>query len=341
MKVIVALAMVVLFAHACVAFTEPSHVDAHSMLNHQLPPPPRHHQPQPHSLISVESHLHNDAALQAEEALAVSDDAILAANVEDTVTPAGALSAEEKALVEQSSQRMEHVQGTDIPVDKPVPIEFMAAPTTDADKMRGDGARYPWPEKLQNALNTVASAATFRIDQIKRQSKWSRKATALVNELSLKKNKVSNHVAHLTHEIKDLLHKKKQIQNKQLQNKLVARLKKTHTNLKRIRSQNHNIRKNEAKMLQQKEALANSLEGIKRSLALLKGHKRQRMFPEKGAARKRLEELAKFDPDLSNEKEDMEVHAITFPDQVLAEVDATEDLEAEEAADSELEADLE
>jgi len=168
----------------------------------------------------------------------------------------------------------------------------------------------------------VTIAADTRIDQIKRQMKWTSQAKKLVNELALKKNKVNSHVSKLSTQIRKLLGKKKQIQNKQLQDKLVTRLQDTHKNLKKLRKQTHNIRKHEAKMIHHKEQLAHAIEGIARSLALLKGMKRKRKFPSIGFGKKKADELAKFDPDLSFEAEADEVRSLAFPDAVLHEAES-------------------
>jgi len=212
--------------------------------------------------------------------------------------------------------RMKKVPGTHIPADPPIVVEYMDPSMTDHLK---HDAHYLWPERLQNALNTVTIAANNRIDQIKRQMKWSKQAKSLVSELALKKGKVNAHIAKLTAEVRNFLKKKKQIENKLLQDKLVERLTETHANLKKLRRQTHNIRKHEAKMVHHKEQLAHGIEGILRSLALLKGMKRKRKFPSIGFAQKKLDKLAKFDPDLSFEKEADQVRALSFPDMVLHE----------------------
>jgi len=230
------------------------------------------------------------------------------------VTAAGQLSAEESMLV--NKKKFIHIPTAKDPA---APIQYTAPPTRDVLATNLGPRGYPWPQKLENALNTVQTATKFRIGQMKRQTKWSNDAKKLVNELGLKKNKVNAHVAKLTKEIKGLLGKKKQLQNKILQDKLVKRLEVTHNNLRKIRKQTHSIKKNEAAMMHHKEELAHSLEGIKRSLALLKGFKRQRQFPTKGGALKMLENLGKFDPDISQEAEsdaDM-VRRMQFPDAVL------------------------
>lgn len=311
-------------------------LDPASLLAREVPPPPRHHAiqeiqhaaaaqqsaPVDHALIAVATTARSTASLAEriahETALAVDESVIASAAVEDTVTDRGQLSAEEQALVD----RMIPIPKTFIPSDPAKPVEYIAPPTRDALAGSLGPRGYPWPEKLQNALNTVAEAAKSRILQIKKHANWSKAATKLVNELGVKKNKVNLHVAELTKEIKALLGKKKQLENKLLQDKLVERLEVTHGNLKKVRRQTHNIRKNQAKMIHHKEELAHALEGIKRSLAILKGMKRQRQFPDRGAGRKLSDKLAEFDPDLSFEKEADEVRALQFPDAVLAEVNA-------------------
>jgi hypothetical protein len=311
-------------------------IDPQSMLDRELPPPPRHHalqeiqqaaaQAQPeHSLLAVATTttVNAKAALEAkvaaETALAVDESILAAASVEDTVTTKGQLTAEEQALVD----RMIPIPKTFIPSDPAKPIEYTAPPTRDA-LSTGLGPRgYPWPEKLQNALNTIQEAAKGRILNIKKQVNWQKSAQQLVSQLGLKKNKVTLHVAELTKDIKNLLGKKKQIENKILQDKLVERLEVTHGNLKKVRRQTHNIRKNQAEMIHHKEELAHALEGIKRSLAILKGMKRERQFPQRGAGQKLKDELSQFDPDLSFEKEADEVRALQFPDAVLAEADSS------------------
>jgi len=234
------------------------------------------------------------------------------------------LSAEDRALV----NRMVPIPKTFIPSDPAKTVEYSYPPTRDTLAKKLGKRGYPWPEKLQNALTTVESAAKQRIGQIKRQMKWTKTANQLVSELGLKNHKVLKHVAKLTQEIKDLLGKKKKIQNKQLQDKLVKRLEVTHKNLKKVRRQTHNIRKNQAKMIHHKEELAHALEGIKRSLAILKGMKRKRQFPQRGAAKKMLDQLSKFDPDMSFEKEADEVRKLQFPDMVLAELESEANEEA-------------
>lgn len=310
-----------------------------ALLDRELPPPPRHqttqqttqhnaqHTSNDHSFIAVSTAAHLsakaalDAKIAAETALAVDESVLNAASVEDTITQRGELTAEEQALV----NRMIPIPKTSIPSDPAKPIEYTAPPTRDVLARKLGRRGYPWPEKLQSALNTVQEAAKSRILQIKKQAAWQKAAQSLVGELGLKKNKVVLHVAELTKEIKDLLGKKKQIQNKILQDKLVERLEVTHGNLKKVRIQTHNIRKNQAKMIHHKEELAHALEGIKRSLALLKGMKRKRQFPQRGAGQKMTDKLSQFDPDISPEAEAEadEVRALQFPDAVLAEIDAT------------------
>jgi len=298
------------------------------MLEAEMPPPPsrKAQQEDPLSLLSIasssglssSSSSSLSARASAEMSLAVDPHVIEQADIEDTVTDAGLLSTEERELIERTIP----IPHTNIPSDPPRPIEYSAPPTRDHLSKSLGPRGYPWPEKLQNALNTVSSVANQKIGQIKRHMKWKKQAQGLVSELSLKKSKVSTHVASLTAEIKGLLKKKKQIQNKQLQDKLVERLEVTHDNLKRVRRCNHNIRKNQADMIHHKEELAHALEGIKRSIAILKGMKRQRQFPDRGTAQKLKDELSKFDPDLSFEAEADEVRRLQFPDMVLAEEDA-------------------
>lgn len=272
-----------------------------------------------------------NAKIAAEAALAVDASILNSASVEDHLTSKGRLTAEEQSLVD----RMIPIPKTSIPDDPAVPVQYMEPPTRDTLSKNLGARGYPWPEKLQNALNTIQEAAKSRITQIKKQTNWQKAAQKLVGELGLKKNKVTLHVQQLTKEIKDLLGKKKQIQNKILQDKLVERLQITHGNLKKIRIQTHNIRKNQAKMIHHKEELAHALEGIKRSLALLKGMKRQRQFPDRGTGQKMVEKLSEFDPDISPEaeKENDQVRALTFPDAVLAEVGAEATLASEFPAD--------
>jgi len=305
-----------------------SHPSLEEMLDQDMAPPPNRKgmQEAPVSLLSITSSsgLSSSSSsslasrVASEMSLAVDPQVIEQADVEDTVTDAGLLSTEERELVERTIP----IPHTNIPSDPPRPIEYTAPPTRDVLSKKLGPRGYPWPEKLQNALNTVSSVANQKIVQIKRHMHWKKKAQGLVSELSLKKSKVATHVASLTAEIKDLLKKKKQIQNKQLQDKLVERLEVTHDNLKRVRRWNHNIRKNQADMIHHKEELAHALEGIKRSLAILKGMKRQRQFPDRGTAAKMKDELSKFDPDLSFEAEADEVRRLQFPDMVLAEEDA-------------------
>jgi len=310
-----------------------------SLLDRELAPPPVRHSnsrigeiQQASSLLAVNTNTQAslDQRVAAETSLAVDSAVIANAAVEDTVTSAGQLDANEQALVD----RFIPIPKTYIPSDPPKPLEYTVPPTRDELSTNLGPRGYPWPEKLQNALTTVESVAKQKIGQIKRQLGWSNKANKLVSELSMKKRKVVAHVANLTKQIKDLLGKKKQIQNKQLQDKLVERLEKTHANLKKVRRQTHNIRKNQADMIHHKEELAHALEGIKRSLAILKGMKRSRQFPSRGAGAKLKDELSKFDPDLSFEKEADEVRALQFPDAVLVEE------ESEAAADAKLEAEL-
>jgi len=271
------------------------------------------------SLISLSSQAHADSSMSladrmaTETSLAVDPAVIQRADVRDTVTALGEMSSEETALIERSIPLPE----TTIPQDNQVPIQYMEPPTRDELASRLGPRGYPWPEKLQNALNTVSSEASQRIGQIRRQQKWSKSAGKLVEELSLKKAKVNQHIATLTREVKGLLKKKKQIQNKKLQDKLVARLEVVHNNLRKVRRQTHYIRKNQADMIHHKEELAHALEGIKRSIAVLKGFKRKRKFPSRGAARKLKDKLSQFDPDLSHEEEADEVRRLQFPDMVF------------------------
>jgi len=301
------------------------------MLNRELPTPPHRNSmnedqhysssSSPLSLLSVSSSSDIstlDARVAGEMALAVDPTLIEEAPVEDTVTAVGLLSTQEQSLVDRSIP----IPNTNIPSDPPKPIEYTGPPTRDVLSKNLGPRGYPWPEKLQNAFNTVNSVANQKIGQIKRHMKWKSKADKLVSELSLKRSKVNTHVASLTKEIKNLLKKKKQIQNKLLQDKLVERLEITHKNLKQVRRWNHNVRKNQADMIHHKEELAHALEGIKRSLAILKGMKRKRQFPDRGTAKKMKEELSKFDPDLSFEAEADEVRRLQFPDAILAEKDA-------------------
>jgi len=291
-----------------------------NQLDSELPPPPVRHSQSPVSLLSVDTS--SSASLEAvaagESALAVDDSVINNVNVEDTVTAAGQLTAEEEALV----NKFIPIPKTSIPSDPAVPIEYIGPPTRDRLKKKLGPRGYPWPEKLQNALTTVQDVAHKNIGQIRRHMKWQKAASKLVDELALKKGKVAAHVAALTKEIKHLLKKKKQIQNKQLQDKLVERLEVTHNNLKKVRRWNYEVRKNQADMIHHKEELAHALEGIKRSIAILKGMKRKRQFPDRGTGAKMKDELSKFDPDLSFEKEADEVRALQFPDAVLAEEDS-------------------
>jgi len=335
MKVVASLLMLVICLSA-VCEASP----ASSLLNRDLAPPPVRrigeiqHAAASASLLAVNTNAHAtstlDERIAAETALAVDASVIEHADVEDTVTAAGELDATEQQLVD----RFIPIPKTYIPSDPPKPLEYTAPPTRDELSTNLGPRGYPWPEKLQNALTTVESVAKQKIFQIKRQMGWSNKANKLVSELSMKKRKVVAHVASLTKQIKELLGKKKQIQNKQLQDKLVERLEKTHANLKKVRRQTHNIRKNQADMIHHKEELAHALEGIKRSLAILKGMKRQRQFPSRGAGAKLKDELSKFDPDMSFEKEADEVRQLQFPDAVLVEE------QAEAEADQKLEAEL-
>lgn len=300
---------------------------ASMLLNTELPPPPRHHaEEHAQSLLAVATEAHEgmsaqaaaEQAVQAQMSLAVADSVVQNAAIEMHVTAAGQLSAEEAALVHRTIV-------IPTPIEPAKPVEYADPPTRDALLKNLGPKGYPWPQKLDNALSTVELAASSRIDQIKRQKHWKTAAAKLVEELNWKKSKVQTHVAHLTSEIKALLGKKKQIQNKQLQDKLVARLEQTHQNLKKVRRQTHYIKKNEADMIKHKEELSHALEGIKRSLALLKGMKRERKFPSKGVGEKMKEELGKFDPDLSFEKEADEVRSLQFPDAVLLDESADMD----------------
>jgi len=314
------------------------------LLNVHLPPPPRRAPSRPMQLLQENIHAAQDvdaaqtslaelstqATLSAaagahasvaarvahETSQAVDQAALASASIEQHVTAAGALSAEEEALV-----RMVPVPDTSIPDSPAIPIQYMAPPTVEVLPSQPIGSRgYPWPEKLKMALNTIIDAARTRMSEMKREKAWSNNAAQLVKELGLKKHKVAKHIAQLTEEVKELLGKKKKIQNKILQDQLVERLVKTHTNLKKIRRQSQHIKKNQAKMITQKENLARALESIKRSLALLKGMKRERKFPSRGVGEKMLEDLSKYDPDLSFEKEADEVRALMFPDAVLAQI---------------------
>lgn len=337
-------------------------MDPAALLDREVPPPPRRHaaplqqiqfaaaaaaaEPaelaHDHSLLAVAATAQASASaslaarVASETALAVDDSLIHSASVEDTVTAAGQLDAMERSLLERSIA----IPNTAIPADKAKPVEYTYPPTRDSLAL-GLGPRgYPWPEKLQNALTTVENAAKERIGQIKRQNTWSSAAQKLVEELGGKRHKVLQHVNQLTTEIKDLLKKKKQLQNKKLQDALVERLEVTHNNLRKIRRQSHNVRKNQAAMLHQKEQLAHALEGIKRSLAVLKGMKRERQFPSKGMAERMKDQLAKFDPDLSNEKEADEVRALQFPDAVLAQIDQAVREQRRAEAQAELQAEM-
>lgn len=309
--------LVLLLALAFVAAVSAAPLD---VLNAELAPPPRRSQMQEHdqSLLAVASSTHMNAAAElnarvaAQTALATEDSVVAAASIEAVTTAAGQMSAEEQALV----NRMIAIPQLPDPAQ---PVEYTAPPTRDTLLSNLGPRGYPWPLKLENALNTVQSATRSRINDLKRQTQWSAAASKLVQELGLKKNKVSAHVAKLTGEIKTLLGKKKQLQNKLLQDKLVERLEQTHSNLKKVRRQTHAIKKNEAKMIHHKEELAHALEGIKRSLALLKGMKRERQFPARGHGKALEERLEKFDPDLSFEKEADEVRQLQFPDAVLLE----------------------
>jgi len=330
MRNLLYISVLILLSIVFVHGEEYSHESIEGILNAEIPPPPIrnrnrfHTEDSPVALLSVvstegvDASASLDARVAGEVSLALSDSVIEGASVEDTVTAAGQLTAQEQALVDRTIP----IPKTNIPSDPARPIEWTSPPTRDTLTKKLGPRGYPWPEKLQNALNTVSSVANQKIGQIKRHLKWKKQADKLVGELSLKKSKVASHVASLTAQIKGLLKKKKQIQNKQLQDKLVERLEVTHANLKKVRRWNHNVRKNQADMIHHKEELAHALEGIKRSLAILKGMKRQRQFPDRGAAQKLKDELSKFDPDLSFEAEADEVRRLQFPDAVLQEQDA-------------------
>jgi len=194
------------------------------LLDAQMAPPPRHQNraiteiqqaataaataSEPSSiLLDVASHSSSMMSAEDQAALAVDEGVLEVATVEHHMSAAGRLTAEEQELI---SRRIP-IPNTYIPSDPPKKINYLAPPTNDKLKIKG---RYQYPEKLQNALNTIVSAANSKKYQMKRQKKWTQDATKLVKELGLKRTKVNQHVGKLSREIRKLLGKKKQIQNK-------------------------------------------------------------------------------------------------------------------------------
>ena len=126
-------------------------------------------------------------------------------------------------------------------------------------------------QELADALQNVKDQIVFKANEVKREKRWVREVTKIVETYIKKSRRVNGNVRNLQSEIKILFRKKKQIENMIVQRKLETKLKVANTDLTTIRAAIKSVKEKEAAFKKSKTDIKQTIGAMEKELSKLRG----------------------------------------------------------------------
>jgi len=134
----------------------------------------------------------------------------------------------------------------------------------------GGGSDEP-KDKLDLALDAVSEDIIAKSKQISEENKWVTDVKTILQTYNTKVLRVDSNINKLRHQVKDLYQKKKQIENLKLQKILQLKLADAHDDLSKMQSALLHVKSKASEILQSKEDIQKTINGIESELTELKG----------------------------------------------------------------------
>jgi chromosome segregation ATPase len=126
-------------------------------------------------------------------------------------------------------------------------------------------------QELSDALQNVKDQIVYKANEVKREKRWVREVTKIVETYIKKSRRVNANVRNLQNEIKILFRKKKQIENMIVQRKLETKLKVANTDLTTIRAAIKSVKEKEAAFKKSKTDIKQTIGAMEKELSKLRG----------------------------------------------------------------------
>jgi len=135
----------------------------------------------------------------------------------------------------------------------------------------GDGGP---KDKLDLALDAVSEDIITKSKQISEENKWINDVKTILQTYNTKVQRVDGNINKLRHQVKELYSKKKLIENLKLQKILQLKLANAHDDLSKMQSALIHVKSKASEILQSKEDIQKTINGIETELTELKGDKK-------------------------------------------------------------------
>jgi len=135
----------------------------------------------------------------------------------------------------------------------------------------GDGGP---KDKLDLALDAVSEDIISKSKQTSEENKWINDVKTILLTYNTKVSRVDGNINKLRHQVKELYNKKKLIENLKLQKILQQKLAGAHDDLSKMQSALIHVKSKASEILQSKEDIQKTINGIESELTELKGDKK-------------------------------------------------------------------
>jgi len=126
-------------------------------------------------------------------------------------------------------------------------------------------------QELADALQNVKDQIVYKANEIKREKRWVREVTKIIEAYIKKSRRVNANIRNLQNEVKVLFRKKKQIENMIVQRKLEKKLKIANSDLGTIRSAIKSVKEKETAFKKSKTDIKQTIGAMEAELNKLRG----------------------------------------------------------------------
>lgn len=151
-----------------------------------------------------------------------------------------------------------------------------AMTTAEVQGEEDDGEKDPLDAPLEEIKHDIIAKSK----QIKEELEWIKQVEDVIKKYTMKIENVQANVGNLRQEVKTLLKKKRQIQNLKLQKQLQSKLEDANADMGTISTALNHVRSKENNFQRTKKNLGETIGGLKKALAALKGQTLEQMEAE-------------------------------------------------------------
>jgi len=128
-------------------------------------------------------------------------------------------------------------------------------------------------EELHSALQTVKDEIVYKANEIKREKRWVKDVTKIIESYIKKTRRVQGNIRKLQNEIKVLFRKKKQLENMIVQRALEKKLKVAHQDLDTIKQALTSVKKKQSAFSKSKKDIRDTMKTMEQMLQKLRGER--------------------------------------------------------------------